>query len=139
SGGSPRTRYNFTANYTQNRLEQLNNGNNRILLSGRSAFQFTDQLTLDLNLDFQVRHVDTAPIPSVNSIYPHEPFQDSNGNPTAVTNGSGVNPYYNEVLQNNGLLDHRYYPLVDANHIKNGSNTVNNRVMAHFNYDMGNA
>src|SRR5690606_22018923 len=52
---------------------------------------------------------------------------------------SGVNPYYNEVLQNNGLLDHRYYPLVDANHIKNGSNTVNNRVMAHFNYDMGNA
>src|SRR5690606_8985851 len=37
------------------------------------------------------------------------------------------------------LLDHRYYPLVDAYNIKNGSNTVNNRVMAHFNYDMGNA
>jgi len=139
SGGSPKMRYNFTANYTQNRLEQINNENNRILLSGRSTFQFTDRLTLDLNLDFQVRNDDTAPIPSVNSIYPHEPFQDSNGNPTAVTNGSGVNPYYNEVLQDNGLLDHRYYPLVDAHHITNKANTVNNRIMAHFNYDMGDA
>src|SRR5690606_29816027 len=43
SGGSPKTRYNFMANYTQNRLEQINNENNRILLSGRSAFQFTDR------------------------------------------------------------------------------------------------
>ncbi|MCK7556290.1 hypothetical protein MKQ70_15200 [Chitinophaga sedimenti] len=44
---------------------------------------------------------------------------------------------YNDILIANGLYDHNYYPLVDANEITDKTHTVNNRITANFTYDFG--
>ena len=137
SGGNSNALYYITANYTHNRLEQLNNNNNRILLSGRSTLNLSRRLSLELTTDYQEEHANAAPVPDINSLYPYEHLQDADGNPMAVNSGSGINPYYNSVIMGKGLKDNLYYPLVDVYEITDKTHIVNNRITANFNYKIG--
>ncbi len=137
SGGNENALYYITANYTGNRLEQIKNNNDRILLSGRTTLKFSRRLSLELTTDYQEEHVKTAPVPGFTSIYPYEHFQDVNGSPLPITPGSGTNPYYNNTLMSLGMEDNLYYPLVDVNQVSNKTHTVNNRITANFDYKIG--
>ena len=134
SGGNKTALYYFTANYTGNRLQQVNNDNNRIILSGRSNFQFTDRLSAELSTDYQENRANTVPLPDINSIYPYERMQDGSGNPLAVIAGSGINPFYNKVLVDAGLEDHLFYPLVDLNEVRDRTRGTSNRATLNLNY-----
>jgi TonB-linked SusC/RagA family outer membrane protein len=138
SGGNSNALYYITANYTKNNLSQVENDNNRILLSGRSLLKFSRKLSLELTTDYQEQRYNSAPIPGVSSLSPYERFQDENGDPTFVTSGSSISPYYNTVLMSSfGLEDNMYYPMVDLNEISSKTHTVNNRITAKFNYTIG--
>jgi len=137
SGGSENALYYITANYTGNRLENIKNDNNRLLLSGRTTLKFSNRLNLELTTDYQESHNTAAPVPNINSIYPYEHFQDVNGSPLPTAIGSGTNPYYNNYLMSLGLEDNLYYPLVDVNQVSDKTHTVNNRITANFQYKIG--
>jgi TonB-linked SusC/RagA family outer membrane protein len=137
SGGSANALYYITANYTGNRLEQIQNNNNRVLLSGRTTLKLSRKLSLELTTDYQEEHYKTAPVPDVNSVYPFEHLEDVNGNPLPVAMGSGINPYYNNTIMSEGLENNLYYPLIDVNQISNKTHTVNNRITAKFDYVIG--
>lgn len=134
SGGSNNATYYFTANYTRNKLAQVNNDNNRIILSGRTTLQLTDRLSAELMTDYQQTQENAAPIPDINAIYPYERFQDANGQPMPIIAGSTINPYYNNVIVNNGLPDYLYYPLVDLNEVSDKSRGTNNRTTLNLYY-----
>ena len=137
SGGNENALYYITGNYTGNTLEQIKNDNNRILLSGRSTIKLSKRLSLELTTDYQEERNNSAPVPSINSLYPYEHLQDANGNPAAVSSGSIINPFYNSTLMASGLENNLYYPLVDVNAISDNTHTVNNRITANFNYNIG--
>ncbi|HWK06600.1 MAG TPA: SusC/RagA family TonB-linked outer membrane protein [Puia sp.] len=137
SGGNQSALYYFTANYTTNSLEKIKNDNNRILLSGRSTFNFTKRFSLELTTDYQEVRAKAVPIPDINTIYPYEQFQDAAGNPLPVYNGSYMTPYYNAIIKANGLKDNMYYPLVEMNEVSDKTHTVNNRITTNFKYVLG--
>lgn len=137
SGGNPGALYYITANYTGNRQNTINNNNNRLSLSGRSTIKLTQKLSLELTTDYQEQRYNSAPVPDIYAVYPFEHFKDVNGNPAAIANGSGGNPYYNTELLSWGLQDNLAYPLIDANEINDKTRTVNNRITAKFNYAIG--
>lgn len=137
SGGSPNALYYITGNYTDNRLTQIKNNNNRILFSGRTTLKLSKKLSLELTTDYQEQHNNSAPVPAITSVYPYEHFQDVNGKPTAIASGSGTNPYYNSILMSKGLEDNLYYPLTDVNEVSDKTHTVNNRTAARFDYSIG--
>jgi len=137
SGGNRGALYYFTANYTANRLQKINNKNGRFLLSGRTNLELTKRLSLELTTDYQEGTSRLAPVPDITSIYPYERFRDAGGAPMAVFNQSRINPFYNEVIQARGLQDHLYYPLVDVNEISDRNKTVNNKLFAQFSYNLG--
>jgi TonB-linked SusC/RagA family outer membrane protein len=134
SGGSKSALYYFTANYTGNRLQQINNDNKRIILSGRTTFQLSDRLSAELMTDYQENRANAAPVPDINSIYPYERLQDANGNPLPIITGSTINPFYNDVLVKAGLEDYLYYPLADANEVNDRTRGTNNRTTLNLNY-----
>lgn len=136
SGGTGNALYYITANYTGNRLSQIKNDNNRLLLSARSLLKFTNRLSLELITDYQEQNRKSAPVPGIASIAPYERFQDVNGNPEFLY-GSSISPYYNNVMMSQGLNTHLYYPLVDVNAITDKTHTVNNRFNANFTYIIG--
>ncbi|MEL1240939.1 SusC/RagA family TonB-linked outer membrane protein [Flavobacterium flavipallidum] len=136
SGGSNDILYHLTTNYSHNNLEQITNDNNRFRLSSRTIFKFSNRFKLNLNMDFQEAKRNSTPTPTISSVYPFERFLDDEGNPEAIFSGSVVNPYYNKVLTDLGLLDNLYYPLVDMKEIKNTSREVSNSIVANFNYDL---
>lgn len=136
SGGSANATYYITGNYTGNRSSQIKNDNNRFLLSARSNLKLSRKLFLELTTDYLERRVNSAPVPGVASISPYERFQDVNGNPNFII-GSGISPWYNNVLISQGLYDQLYYPLVDVNEVSDKTRTVNNRFNANFNYAIG--
>ncbi|HWV65264.1 SusC/RagA family TonB-linked outer membrane protein [Chitinophaga sp.] len=136
SGGNSNALYYIKANYTGNRLQDINNSNNRFMLSARSTIKLARRLSLELTNDYQEQFVKRAPLPDITSIAPYEHFQDVNGKPAYIT-GEGISPYYNDVLMSSGLYDHLYYPLTDVNGISDKTHTVNNHITANFNYDIG--
>ncbi|SFW84346.1 TonB-linked outer membrane protein, SusC/RagA family [Chitinophaga sancti] len=137
SGGNPGALYYITANYTGNRLNTLNNNNNRLSLSGRSTIKLSQKLSLELSTDYQEQRYNSAPVPDIYAVYPFEHFKDVNGKPTSIASGSGGNPYYDAELLSWGLQDNLAYPLIDVNEIGDKTRTVNNRITAKFNYAIG--
>jgi len=138
SGGTENALYYITANYVNNNESQIKNDNNQFKLSARTTLNLTKRLSVDLTTDYQQAKSMEAPVPDINNIYAFERFQDDNGNPLPLYNGSKVNPYYNATLINRGLYDNMYYPLVDVNEISDNSVTTNNHITANFSYDIGN-
>ncbi|WP_206513829.1 SusC/RagA family TonB-linked outer membrane protein [Pseudoflavitalea rhizosphaerae] len=136
SGGNANALYYITANYTGNKLSQIRNANDRLLLSARSTLKFSRKLSLELTTDYQEDNVNTSPVPGINSIAPFEHFRDVSGNPSFIWAG-GISPYLNNVMLSQGLADNLYYPLVDVNEISNKNHTVNNKFIANFNYTIG--
>jgi len=137
SGGSDKALYYITGNYTGNRLQQIQNDNNRILFSARTTLKLSNRLSLELTTDYQEQRYNSAPVPAITSINPFEHFQDVNGNSLSVSFGSPVNPFYNNTLLSKGLENVLYYPLVDVNEQSDKTHTTNNRITANFNYNMG--
>ncbi|WP_429378760.1 SusC/RagA family TonB-linked outer membrane protein [Mucilaginibacter sp. UYCu711] len=137
SGGSDNALYYVTANYTRNGLQQIQNDNNRFSLSGRSTLKLSNRLSLELTMDYQEQRFNSAPVPDFNS-FPYEHFQDVNGRPLAISNKSLFNPFYNNALMSRGLENTLYYPLIDVNEQNDKTHTVNNRITANFNYNIGN-
>src|SRR5690606_7325970 len=111
--------------------------NNQVRLSGRTNVNFSKRFALELTNDFQESKRNTVPIPSINSLYPYERLQDEAGNPLSTYNGSNSSPYYNQAMMEIGLLDNRYYPLIDINEVSDKIHTLNNRIMANFRYKIG--
>ncbi len=138
SGGDKKLLYYLTANYTASDLSEIKNDESRFMLSGRATMRFSDRFSLELTTDFMKSKTNSVPIPDINTIYPYERFNDENGNPLPLFYGSYANPYYNEHIMSLGLLDNLYYPLVDINEISTKSYTIDNRITANFNYDIGN-
>ncbi|WP_173002969.1 SusC/RagA family TonB-linked outer membrane protein [Chitinophaga sp. SYP-B3965] len=136
SGGSSNATYYFTANYARNKLAQINNDNNRIILSGRTTLQLSERLSAELMTDYQENRENAAPVPDINSIYPYERLQDANGKPMPIISGSTINPFYNKVMMDNGLLDYLYYPMTDVHEINDRTRSTSNRTTLNFNYKL---
>lgn len=136
SGGSGNALYYITTNYTRNRLSQINNDNNRLLLSARTNLKFSQRLSLELITDYQEQRTNGANVPGAASTNPFERYEDVNGQPGFVS-GRGVTPFYNNYLLSRGLEDNLYYPLIEANSINSKRKTINNRITANFNYNIG--
>jgi TonB-linked SusC/RagA family outer membrane protein len=137
SGGDERVLYYLTTNYSNINASQIKNDNSQFRLSGRSTLKLSDRFSLDLTTDFQEAKTTSVPIPDINNIYPYERFQDENGNPLSLYNGSYINPYYNQYIMSLGLPDNMYYPLVEINEVTDKSRTVSNRITANFRYNIG--
>ncbi|MDD4639302.1 MAG: SusC/RagA family TonB-linked outer membrane protein, partial [Bacteroidales bacterium] len=137
SGGDERVLYYLTTNYSNINASQIKNDNSQFRLSGRSTLKLSDRFSLDLTTDFQEAKTTSVPIPDINNIYPYERFQDENGNPLPLYNGSYINPYYNQYIMSLGLPDNMYYPLVEINEVTDKSRTVSNRITANFRYNIG--
>jgi len=137
SGGSENLLYYITANYADSKSTSIKNGNTSFKLSARTNMKLSKRLSLELTNDFREGGSETAPVPSIYNLYPFELLQDEEGNPMSIYNGSYCNPYYNATIMSKGLLDNRYYPLVNFNEISDKNNTVSNRFSATFRYKLG--
>jgi TonB-linked SusC/RagA family outer membrane protein len=138
SGGNSNVLYYITANFVDNDANQIRKGNNKFQLSSRNTFNISKRFTANLMTDFQEATTKESPVPSITSIYPFEKFQDENGNPLSIYSGSNMNPVYNDMIMNLGLLDNMYYPLVDLYEINNTSTTISNRITLNLNYKINN-
>ncbi len=138
SGGNDQVLYYITANYINNDASQIKNNNNQFNLSGRTTIKLSNRFSVDLTTDYQKGVRNIVSIPNINDIYPYERFQDNNGNPLPLFNGSNANPYYNNNLIAQGLLDNMYYPLIDINEVSDENKIVNNRINANFRYKIAN-
>ncbi|WP_246022540.1 SusC/RagA family TonB-linked outer membrane protein [Filimonas effusa] len=136
SGGTGNALYYITANYTRNRLSDIKNDNNKFLLSARSTLKLSQRLSLELTTDYQEHRVNNVPVPSPTSTLSYERFEDANGNPSFVS-GSGLTPFYNDALVAMGLQNQLYYPLQEINEVSDKTRTINNRITANFNYNIG--
>ena len=137
SGGNSSATYYVTGSYTGNKLNQINNDNHQLLLSSRLNLNFSKRLSLMLNADYNERQNNAVPVPHINAVYPFEHFQNTDGSPASIYNGSATNKLYNQHLLDQGLLDAMAYPLNDINEISDKTHTVDNRITANFNYDIG--
>jgi len=136
SGGVPNALYYITANYTGNRNNKILNDNNRFLLTGRTTLKLAKRLSLELTTEYQEQRVNNAPVPGVSDFAGYEHYQDVNGNPAPIISRSFA-PVFNNYIMSQGLLDQNYYPLIDVNLISDKTRTVNNKVTANFQYDVG--
>lgn len=137
SGGNTGALYYITANYTRNKLSQINNDNGRFQLSVRTNLNLSKRLSLELQTDYLEERKNAAPVPDINSIYPYEHLQDDAGNPMPIFSQSRINPYYSDVLVTKGLLNQLYYPLIDVEEINDKTKTINSRSSANFIYKLG--
>ena len=137
SGGTDKALYYIKANYTRNRLSNRNNDNNNWLLSARTSLKLSSRLSLDLTTDYAELRNNSAPVPGLEDLSPFEALRDVNGHPLYSTRGSQVNPFLNNSLMGKGLQDILYYPLVDVDQINDKVKTVNNKITANFNYNIG--
>ncbi|HEY8388508.1 MAG TPA: SusC/RagA family TonB-linked outer membrane protein [Parasegetibacter sp.] len=135
SGGSSNALYYITANYTGNRNTSIKNYDDRLWVSARTNLKLSNRLSLELNTEFQQESLNSAPIPSITGTASWERFQDENGNPGFVY-GSGISPWYNNILVSQGLYDQLYYPLVDVNAITDKTRRNNNHITADFRYEI---
>ncbi len=137
SGGTDKALYYFTGNYLGNELNQKNNSNRQLQLSGRTTFNFTKKLSLELTTEYLDRSAKSAPVPDINQFYPFERFEDANNNPVSTYTGSNTNEVHNNNQKALGYLDNKYYPLVDMNEIETNTHTIDNRITANFKYVLG--
>lgn len=137
SGGTDKATYYISANYLRNRFSKMNNSDGRFLISARSNFKLSNRLSLELTTDYLDGKQKLAPVPDFQNIYSYERFQDADGKPLPIFNGSRINPVYNDTIIRKGLYDNMYYPLVDMNEVSNFNRNVNNKFIANFNYKLG--
>ncbi len=138
SGGNEKVLYYLTANYNDHNASEIKNDNSSFKLSGRLMAKFSDRFSLELTTDIQQTKKTSVPIPDINGIYSYERFEDEEGNPLPIVNGSRINPNYNDVVMSLGLLDNLYYPLQEINEVSTKTNDLNNRITANFRYNIGN-
>ncbi len=136
SGGTPNALYYITSNYTGNINNQINNDDNRFLLTGRTTLKLSKKLRLELTTEYQEQRFNNAPVPGPADYAPYERYVDVNGNPAAIVSASPA-PVYNSRLMSQGLLDHNTYPLINVNKISDKTQVFNNKTIANFNYDIG--
>ena len=136
SGGVPTALYYITANYTNNQANDILNGNNRFLLTGRTTLKLAKRLNLELTTEYQEQRFNGSPIPAASQFAGYERFEDVNGNPNAIVSQSYA-PVYNNLILSQGLLDQNYYPLVDAYRVSDKTHTINSKTIANFTYDLG--
>ncbi len=134
SGGTERATYYISANYMNNRRNTVNNINHQFLLSARGTYKFNKKLSLELTTDYLETKANLAPVPDIKSLYGYERFTDSLGNPAAIFTGSNMNPVFNQLNIQRGLYDNMNYPLVNINEISDINRTLNNKIIANFNY-----
>jgi len=134
SGGNDKALYYFSANYVGGTSSLIKNDNNRFQLTGRTSFNLSKKLSVDVGLSYQEIKNNAAPVPDIASLYPYERLQDANGNPAAVFNKSLVNPYYNQTIMAAGLFDNLYYPLQEVNEVSDKTHGINNRITADLRY-----
>src|SRR5690606_25525216 len=72
----------------------------------------------------------------ISSLLPYERLQDAAGAPLSVNTKSMTNLYYNEMIIGMGLLDNRYYPLIDMNEVNDKNRTTNYRITGNFVYNI---
>ncbi|TJY60082.1 SusC/RagA family TonB-linked outer membrane protein [Sphingobacterium alkalisoli] len=136
SGGSPSALYYITANYTGNRNNEINNGDSRLLLTGRTTLRLSKKLSLELTTEYQNQTFKSAPIPGPSEYAGYERYVDENGNPAAIISASFA-PVYNSYIMSRGLLDQNYYPLAEANSVSDKTQTLNYKTIANFTYNLG--
>lgn len=136
SGGTPDALYYITSNYTGNINNQINNDDNRFLLTGRTTLKLSKRLKLELTTEFQQQRFNAAPVPGPTQYAPYERYEDVNGNPAAIIS-QGPAPVFNSRIMSQGLLDHNFYPLVNVNKISDKTEIFNNKTIANFNYNLG--
>ncbi len=137
SGGTEKATYYITGNYLGSTPGRIDNNNRKLQLTGRTIMNFTRKFSLDLTTDYIESWAKTAPIPSLNNVYPSEQFQDAHGNPLPIVSGSAVNPHYDSVMMAKGFPDNLVYPLVDVKEISDKTHVLDNRVTANFAYHIG--
>ncbi len=137
SGGDKNVLYYLTANYTNKNASEIRNDNNSLNLSGRATIKLSGRFSLDLTTELHKSKSSSAPIPNIGETFSYERFEDQEGNPLSIFNGSRANSYYNDHLISIGLLDNLHYPLIDINEISTKGNSSNNRVTANFQYNVG--
>jgi TonB-linked SusC/RagA family outer membrane protein len=137
SGGNKDALYYITANYLDNRLNEIKSDNNQFRLSGRTMLNISKRLSLDMSMDFQQAKTNEVPVPGIHDIYPYERLEDGEGNPLPVAFKSYANSYYNDFLLSKNLKNNRYYPLVDINEVSDKSVMLINRITANFRYNIG--
>jgi len=137
SGGSEKATYFITASYNEGTANIIKNGNSRLGLSARTNLKLSKRFSLDLTTNFQQSDNYAAPVPAITTFYPFEHFQDDNGKSLATYFGSRVNPFYNKLITNLGLLDNLYYPIDEVNLVNDKTRVLNNRFTANFYYDLG--
>lgn len=138
SGGTARSVYYITGNYLGNRLNQQNNDDRKLQLSGRLNLELSKRLSLELLTDFNetTRHI--APVPDFNALYSDERFADENGNPLPVMAGSpGVGRITDSLRSSLGGYDHRMYPLIEMNEVQTRQRITDYRITGNLKYDIG--
>lgn len=137
SGGSDKATYYVTGAYTGSKSNQIENGNYQIQLASRTNFNFTSRLSLQLIDEFNESHTNSAPVPSIYSIYPYEHLQDAQGTPLPIFAGSGTTNYYLPTLLAEGLEDPMYYPLTEVHAVTEKTHVLDNRFTGNFTYKIG--
>ena len=137
SGGTAKTIYYITGNYLGNRLNEKNNDDRKLQLSGRLNLGLSKRLSFELLTDYNemVRHA--APIMDINKLYPDERLADENGNPLPVMSGSeGVGRITDSIRKPLGGYDNRMYPLAEMNEVKTRQRVVDYRTTVNLKYNI---
>lgn len=134
SGGNEKALYSLSANYIGANRTQIKNNSNSFQFSGRTFLSLSSRFSAEISTNFQETRSDEVPVPSIESIYPYERFQDANGKPTPVYANSLVSPVYNAALLGVGLSDNMYYPLQEINEVSTKNRGVNNRLTLDLRY-----
>lgn len=137
SGGTRDIRYYITANYSKRNATEIKNDNDQVRVSARTTMSLTRNFSMELTNDYQEARRNTAPVPNIRTLFPYERLQDEDGNALSTHHGSNANPYYNQMLMDIGLLDNRYYPLLEVEEIQGRVHSLNNRIMTNFRYLFG--
>ncbi|TRZ42241.1 SusC/RagA family TonB-linked outer membrane protein [Robertkochia solimangrovi] len=139
SGGSDKALYYLTVNHTNTDQSQIKNDNSTFMITGRATLKFSDRFSLDVTNNFQQAKTSSVPIPDITDIYAFEHFQDEAGNALPTYYNSNANPWYNDYLISQGLLDNQYYPLEEIDLVSTKTQAVNNRFVANFRYELNDA
>lgn len=135
SGGTNTATYYLTGNYLNNTLNQRNNENHKVQLSGRFNLTLTPKLSFELLTDFNQTNGNTAPIPDIDKLYADEHFVDQNGNALPVVAGSSrIGSIFTNATMPLGFLDQRMRPITEMNEVSTKLRVSDYRVTANLKY-----
>lgn len=138
SGGNSNAIYYLTGNYLGNRLNQQNNQNHKVQLSGRLNLALHPKLSFELLTDYNETSGNTAPIPDINDLYADERFVDKDGNPLPVVAGSSkVGSLFTNATLPMGFLDQRLRPVTEMNEVNTRLRVSDYRITANLKYKIG--